>query len=193
MKLPRAFKTSMAAVLSAALLATVLPATPALAAAPAPATSAVQAQALAVNSGLQIAAKKIQRNPSKDDVFVNKKYPLSPVKYAPKTVAVKGTNVRLKSSAAKAYTKMAKAAAKDGVKIRAVSGYRSYNRQAELFNYYPRIYGKSYASRISAVPGTSEHQTGLAIDVGNANGACGLQACFANTPVGKWVGKNAHK
>ncbi|MFC9936000.1 MULTISPECIES: D-alanyl-D-alanine carboxypeptidase family protein [Micrococcaceae] len=193
MKLPRAFKTSMAAVLSAALLATVLPATPALAAAPAPATSAVQAQALAVNSGLQIAAKKIQRNPSKDDVFVNKKYPLSPVKYAPKTVAVKGTNVRLKSSAAKAYTKMAKAAAKDGVKIRAVSGYRSYNRQAELFNYYTRIYGKSYASRISAVPGTSEHQTGLAIDVGNANGACGLQACFANTPVGKWVGKNAHK
>lgn len=193
MKQPRAFKISMAAALSAALFATVLPANPALATAPASAVSVPQAQVLAVDSGLQIAAKKIQRNPSKDDVFVNKKYPLSPVKYAPKTVAVKGTNVRLRSSAAKAYTKMVKAAAKDGVKIRAVSGYRSYNRQAELFNYYSRIYGKSYASRISAVPGTSEHQTGLAIDVGNANGACGLQACFANTPVGKWVGKNAHK
>ncbi|TFH57511.1 hypothetical protein EXY26_11220 [Glutamicibacter arilaitensis] len=190
---PSAFTLSLTATLSAALFATLLPATPAAAAAPAPVSIQVQAPALSVDASVQIAAKKIQRNPAKDDVFVNKKYPLSPKKYAPKTVAIQGSNVRLRSSAAKAYNKMAKAAAKDGVKIRAVSGYRSYNRQAELFNYYTRIYGKSYASRISAVPGTSEHQTGLAIDVGNANGACGLQACFANTPVGKWVGKNSHK
>lgn len=192
MKQPRALKVPLAATISAALMATLLPLAPANAAPTATSTTEI-AQTVSVDSAVQIAAKKIQRNPSKTDVFVNKKYPLSPKKYAPKTVAVKGTNVRLKSSAATAYSKMVKAAAKDGVHIRAVSGYRSYARQAELYNYYARIYGQSYASKISAVPGTSEHQTGLAIDVGNRNSECGLQACFANTPVGKWVAKNAHK
>jgi len=199
MKQTRALKAPLAAAVSAALMATLLPLAPATAATEVSArtevtaTLEVTAQAVTVDSAMQVAAKKIQRNPSKTDVFVNKSYPLSPKKYAPKTVAVKGTNVRLQPSAASAYSKMVKAAAKDGVKIRAVSGYRSYARQAELYNYYSRIYGQSYASRISAVPGTSEHQTGLAIDVGNNNSQCGLQACFANTPVGKWVAKNGHK
>jgi len=193
MKQSHASKITLSAILSAALTAALLPLSPATAAPPAPGTAQVAAPMVAVDSIVQIASKKIQRDPGKTDVFVNRNYPLSPKKYAPKTVAVEGTNVRLKSSAASAYSKMVKAAARDGVRIRAVSGYRSYARQAELYNYYTRIYGQSYASKISAIPGTSEHQTGLAIDVGNHNRACGLQACFANTPVGKWVAKNGHK
>lgn len=193
MKSPRMLRLSLATTLSVALMATLMPLAPASATSSIAAPSEISTQALSVDSAVHIAARKIQRDPSRTDVFVNKSYPLSPKKYAPKTVAVPGTNVRLKSSASSAYTTMVKAAAKDGVKIRAVSGYRSYARQAELYNYYTRIYGQSYASKISAVPGTSEHQTGLAIDVGNNNSACGLQACFADTPVGRWVAKNAHK
>jgi len=183
----------LAASLSVALMTTLLPLSPATASTDVPATTTISAQSLSVDSSVQIAAKKLPRDPNNINVLVNKKYPLSPKKFAPKTVAISGTDVRLKASAAKAYSSMVKAAAKDGVKIRAVSGYRSYARQAELYNYYTRIYGQSYASKISAVPGTSEHQTGLAIDIGNKNKACGLQACFANTPVGKWAAKNAYK
>jgi D-alanyl-D-alanine carboxypeptidase len=52
-------------------------------------------------------------------------------------------------------------------------------------------YGRATADLISARPGFSEHQTGLAIDIGNPNGVCGLQECFAGTPAGVWAAQNA--
>lgn len=182
-------KIILSSALSTALLATLMPFTPA-SAAPIDASASVEA---AQTANLSVAARTMHRNPSRIDVFVNKQYPLQPKNFAPKTKTVSGSSVRMQTEAASAYNKMVKAAARDGVSIKAVSGYRSYARQKELFNYYTQIYGKDYASRISAVPGTSEHQTGLAMDVGNYNGACGLQACFESTPVGRWTAKNAHK
>ncbi|MET1036101.1 MAG: D-alanyl-D-alanine carboxypeptidase family protein, partial [Arthrobacter sp.] len=131
----------------------------------------------------------LPRNPRSAFVLVNKKYPLSPAKYAPKTVAVAG--VRLTPAAAKAHAAMVKAAARDGVRLRTLSGYRSYATQASLFAHYQRLYGTAYASRISARPGTSEHQTGLAVDYGAANGQCRLLACFGSTREGKWLAANA--
>ncbi|MFB0833763.1 M15 family metallopeptidase [Arthrobacter halodurans] len=131
----------------------------------------------------------LPRNPRSSFVLVNKKYPLVPAKYAPKTVAVAG--VRLTPAAAKAHAAMVKAAARDGVRLRTLSGYRSYATQASLFAHYQRLYGTAYASRISARPGTSEHQTGLAVDFGAANGQCRLLACFGSTREGKWLAANA--
>ncbi|MGO2031149.1 MAG: D-alanyl-D-alanine carboxypeptidase family protein [Glutamicibacter ardleyensis] len=160
------------------------------------ATSMATASSIAPASANSIsvaAARKLDRNPSHLDVFVNKSYPLKPARYTPKTSTVSGTGIRLRPEAAGAYNKMVKAAKKSGVRVKLISGYRSYNRQAQLFNQYSRMYGKKYAERISAKPGTSEHQTGLAADVGNYNGACALQSCFEGTPVGKWMKKNAHK
>lgn len=182
-------RVAFASVIAAALLATMIPLTPALAA-PEPRT---QQRSLAVDTVFPSARSSLNRDPSKIGVFVNKSYPLKPIKYIPKTTTVKGTGIKLQPAAATAYDKMLKAASKDGVKIRLVSGYRSYTRQAELHNYYTEIYGSSYAQRIAAKPGTSEHQTGLALDVGNTNKECGLQACFASTAVGKWVAKNGQK
>ena len=91
------------------------------------------------------------------------------------------------------FEALMKAAWKDNVKLYAQSGYRSYDRQAELYNYYKRTYGEKYASRISAKPGTSEHQTGLAMDVTSPSVGYDLVEKFANTKEGKWVAKNAHK
>ncbi|WP_279402917.1 M15 family metallopeptidase, partial [Arthrobacter sp. JCM 19049] len=138
-------------------------------------------------------ARKLQRGAGRIDVFVSKSYPLSPARYVPKTKTVKGTSIRLRPEAADAYLKMKTAAKKSGVNIALVSGYRSYDRQAQLFRQYTQQYGSKYAQRISAKPGTSEHQTGLAVDVGNTNHQCGLQACFESTKLGRWMAKNAHK
>lgn len=91
------------------------------------------------------------------------------------------------------FEALMKAAWKDNVKLYAQSGYRSYDRQAELYNYYKRTYGEKYASRISAKPGTSEHQTGLAMDVTSPSVGYDLVEKFADTKEGKWVAKNAHK
>ena len=72
-----------------------------------------------------------------------------------------------------------------------VSGYRSYSQQASLYDSYVRQYGQATADTLAARPGFSEHQTGLAMDIGNASGVCALQACFATTPAGKWAAANA--
>lgn len=46
------------------------------------------------------------------------------------------------------------------------SGYRSYNYQKVILDYYTKEFGSlEEALKTVAIPGTSEHQTGLAIDV----------------------------
>jgi zinc D-Ala-D-Ala carboxypeptidase len=126
-------------------------------------------------------------------VLVNKSRPLKPATYVPKLATIKGTSFRLRPEAAAAYRKMAAAAGKDGIRFRVVSAYRSYARQKQLFAQYTRMYGKAYASRIAALPGKSEHQTGLALDLGAASGRGQLAGSFASTRESKWLAKNAYK
>ena len=45
------------------------------------------------------------------------------------------------------------------------SGYRSYEYQEKVMNYYIKLEGLEKAKRRVAEPGTSEHHTGLAIDL----------------------------
>ena len=126
-------------------------------------------------------------------VLVNKSRPLKPATYVPKLTTIKGTSFRLRPEAAAAYRKMAAAARKDGIRFTVVSAYRSYARQKQLFAQYTLLYGKAYAARIAALPGKSEHQTGLALDLGAANGRGRLTGSFASTRESKWLVKNAYK
>ncbi|MEE1620491.1 D-alanyl-D-alanine carboxypeptidase family protein [Zafaria sp. J156] len=134
----------------------------------------------------------LERNPRRVAMLVNKDHPLAPARFAPSLAALPG-GFRAHPDAAAAFKRMAADARRAGVDIRITSAYRSYATQASLFASYSKRYGAAYAARISARPGTSEHQTGLAIDVGNASKACALQACFAKTPVGRWVSAYGHK
>jgi hypothetical protein len=59
-----------------------------------------------------------------------------------------------------AFSKLKSAASKDGVNLRIISGYRSYNTQVNTYNGWVSKYGKSEADKISARPGHSEHQSG---------------------------------
>ena len=126
-------------------------------------------------------------------VLVNKSRPLQPATYVPKLTTIKGTPFRLRPEAAAAYRKMAAAAGKDGIRFRVVSAYRSYARQKQLFAQHTRLYGKAYASRIAALPGKSEHQTGLALDLGATGGRGQLAGSFASTRESKWLAKNAYR
>jgi len=122
-------------------------------------------------------------------VVVNKHRQLNPAAYAPgQLVRVQGE--RLRSQAADAYKQFAKAAKAAGVNVMPISGYRSFSEQASLYDSYVRQYGQATADTLAARPGYSEHQTGLAMDIGNASGTCALQACFANTPAGRWAAEH---
>jgi len=123
-------------------------------------------------------------------VVVNKHRPLDPPSYVPDYL-VRVQTEHLRTEAAEAYQRMSRAAEVDGVNLVAVSGYRSSAHQASLYDSYVAQYGQATADTIAARPGYSEHQLGLAMDVANADGACALQACFEDTPVGAWVAEHA--
>jgi D-alanyl-D-alanine carboxypeptidase len=127
---------------------------------------------------------------SSTSVVVNKRRPLAPAGYVPgPLVSVEGQLMR--SDAAASAQRLIQDARAAGVPVTAVSAYRSYQTQATLYNNYVAQYGQATADTISARPGYSEHQTGLAVDLGNPNGACALQECFAGTPAGAWAANNA--
>lgn len=71
--------------------------------------------------------------------------------------------------------------------LKAISGFRSKERQAELFADAVKRYGSEDAARKwVAPPGGSNHNHGEAIDFDHGRE-------FANTPAGKWVHENAEK
>lgn len=88
---------------------------------------------------------------------------------------------------------MFKTAHAAGVDLHVGSGYRSYDTQSALFSRYSQQYGEAAASRFSARPGHSEHQSGLAVDLVGADGRCWVDECFKNTTAGVWLAKHAHE
>ena len=134
---------------------------------------------------------EIPSDPKSIEVLANKKRPIEPLTYAPTDLVSIGSGQSLRSEAAKAYKKMRDAAAATGVRFHPISGYRSYSQQAATYNHWKATYGQQHADSVSAAPGTSEHQLGLAVDV--TDGICKLRRCFGNTEAGQWVAKNAHK
>lgn len=99
----------------------------------------------------------------------------------------------LRKEAAEALEAMFKQAQKEGIILHAVSGYRSFNRQQSLFNHYANTQGRENAARVSAVPGTSEHQTGLAMDLSSQGVGDELKEVFSSSKEGKWVAEHAHE
>lgn len=71
-----------------------------------------------------------------------------------------------------------------GYNIPLLSGYRSYDYQKSLYEAYVARDGVEAADRYSAKPGTSEHQTGLAFDVGE------LSWDYGQTAPGQWLVEN---
>ena len=97
----------------------------------------------------------------------------------------------MRPDAVKALEEMyAAAKAEAGVVLTAVSGYRSYSTQASIYSAkLKRVKSREKADAYVARPGASEHQLGLAMDVGQKN-KVNLNAAFGNTKGGKWLAEN---
>lgn len=129
-------------------------------------------------------------SPDSTLAVVNKLRQLPPDHF-PQDLADAG-GVPLRAEAAAAYQQMVAEAAAAGVPITAVSGFRTGAEQEQLYASYTENFGPEAADAISARPGYSEHQTGLAIDIANPDGTCALESCFAVTLAGSWAAANAH-
>lgn len=133
--------------------------------------------------------------------IVNKKRAL-PKGYVPADLTVPNVKLRLgkeaeqmqfSKTAEPALIDMFSAASKDGVALVFGSGYRSEALQKQFYDSYVAKDGKEAADKYSAVPGTSEHQTGLAFDATSVGEKCHLEICWANTREGQWVKNNSYK
>ena len=85
---------------------------------------------------------------------------------------------------------MAKEAQNLGYNLRAISTYRTYEYQENLYQNYAKQDGINKADTYSARPGFSEHHTGLAIDIDNTKTS---YLNFENTEEFKWMQDNAYK
>lgn len=74
-----------------------------------------------------------------------------------------------------------------GYSFLVMSGFRSYETQKNLFWSYVEADGYDNAVTYSAYPGTSEHQTGLAADLG------WVDEQYAYTEEGMWLAENCHE
>lgn len=129
-------------------------------------------------------------------ILVNKQNYI-PDNYSVNLVNVNGSK-QVDERIAADTTAMLEAAREDGVSLMIVSAYRSEERQISLFNSKVRrnmSRGMSYmdayaeASYSVTVPGTSEHQLGLALDI-LGSGHSSMTESFADTPAGKWLREN---
>ncbi|MFW0182439.1 M15 family metallopeptidase [Rothia sp. CCM 9417] len=125
------------------------------------------------------------------NVVVNKQNPLNPSTYAPADLQPIG-GVYLRAQASQAAQKMFADAAAAGAPMTALSGYRSYETQQATYAGWVAQYGREGADVASARPGYSEHQTGLALDIGSGSD-CDLQPCFRDTATALWAAEHAHE
>jgi len=132
-------------------------------------------------------------------VLVNKQFSL-PMNYKPAELVYPNINFifsemidkrKLRKVAAEAVEMMFAGAAEDQITLLGVSAYRSNATQKALFERYVKRDGEAEARTFSAVPGHSEHETGLAIDVTGGDGKCAAVDCFGDTKEAAWLAEHA--
>ena len=137
--------------------------------------------------------------PDTDDPFFEASMPILvnpqnfiPEGYDPDLVAI-GNGFYLNRRAAAAWHAMQAAASRDGISLWVISAYRSHETQTRNFNNLMQQHMNAGRSREEAhaltaayiaVPGTSEHTLGLAIDVNV------LSVSFENSPEFAWLVEN---
>ncbi|MBX9972664.1 D-alanyl-D-alanine carboxypeptidase family protein [Cytobacillus firmus] len=146
--------------------------------------------------------RNIIQNPDNVMVLVNKQFSLpdgyEPSKLMIPDVAFSYGKLDLEKSymrqdAAQALEKLFTGALNEGVELFAVSGYRSFTRQSQVFEAEVNRVGKEKAVQAVAIPGSSEHQTGLTMDISSRSANLELSEEFGETNEGKWLAENAHR
>jgi D-alanyl-D-alanine carboxypeptidase len=136
-------------------------------------------------------------------VVVNKQRQISPLRYKPENLVFpnfprpKTQNpfgLELREEAATAAVAMAQAMKEEGSGTLVLnSGFRTYKNQQGLYNRTRDTRGLDVAEKLSARPGHSEHQLGLAADFSARGQGCVIMVCFGTTKAGKWLEQNAYE
>ncbi len=132
--------------------------------------------------------------------LANSENPL-PADFTVETAAIRqefarDTGMQFDARAVSALNEMCEAAKADGVRLLVISSYRTVARQTTLYNNevqewlaqgYTSEQAKEAAATVVAVPGTSEHNLGLAVDFNS------VEETFEGTPQYLWLRANAEQ
>lgn len=136
----------------------------------------------------------VDKNINSPIFLVNNNHKIS-ASYKPelKKADIFGSERYLQVTAIDDATKMFNAAKQDGILLKSFSSYRSHTTQNTI---YARKVSQNNgdiaaANAYVALPGSSEHQLGLAIDI--IGRVPKLNDKFANTTEGIWLNDNAYK
>ena len=134
---------------------------------------------------------------------VNKQRQISPLKYKPASLSYpvfpkpkiqNPYGLQLRTEVALAAEQLAAAMQEAGIGTLVLnSGFRTYKNQQGLYNRTRDTRGLAVAEKLSARPGHSEHQLGLAADFSVQGQGCSIMVCFGKTEAGIWLAENAHK
>lgn len=124
--------------------------------------------------------------------FLNENYTPERLKKIDSKYILKGkTDQYFHAQVIKHLEDMLDDADKDGVNLKVVSAYRSFDHQSALKGQFAQIYG-SGANTFSADQGYSEHQLGTTLDITTPE-VGGTNNSFKDTPAYTWLLANAHK
>lgn len=131
-----------------------------------------------------------QQEPERLYALVTRDRPVDPLRYVPDDLEpLPGDIYQARAEVVDRATALIDAAAEEGHLLVVTSGFRDHDTQAGTHEDWVRRSGAAAADRLSARPGHSEHQLGLAVDLA---GTCAYQ-CFGDTDEGRWVAQNAHR
>ena len=130
----------------------------------------------------------------KESMLVNKYHSLS-IDYIAENIlntisSYSYANNSLNEEAYNAFIALANDAKKEGHTILILSSYRTYESQDNLWNQRKKAYGTRKADEFAARAGSSEHQTGYAIDVADYYDE---NDKFGDTESFKWMINNSYK
>lgn len=127
--------------------------------------------------------------------LVNRSYPIKDAEsYHPEDLeTVADSSEQMRAEAAQAMNQMIEdfKVQNPTLSIYPQSGYRTYDRQVQLYNNQIEKKGQLLGTIYSAIPGTSEHELGLAMDL-SVDGSS-LSSVFADTVQGKWFAQHSHE
>ena len=154
--------------------------------------SLIAAGTMAVSGALNAAAP--QHDPDGLLFLVNRQYTVSSA-YTPGNLAmsdVPGQVRRMRADAAEALREMFDACKQETkCQLISISGFRSYATQEGIYNHKLRTvkHDVAKAQEYVAPPGASEHQTGMAMDIGQKH-KIHLEESFRDTEGGIWCREN---
>lgn len=96
--------------------------------------------------------------------------------------------MHMQVEASKAIEELFEVARNEGITLIGTSAYRSHKTQKKIYRENIDIRGREEAKNYAALPGKSEHQTGLAIDVTNEE-----RWFDKSTKEAMWISENAHR